>query len=202
MRPATRRADAYAMFTKAPPRGVRAALERVGGRLWRLADHRRQRRARIEQHHQPHLRHGRRRRLSASRRTPSPALRSPAAAPISASPIAAPAAPTCSRPAPSCATMSVRPTSPPRSPMAGRTSPPNRTVTIAGIDQLQRRVQRQCLFGPASKAAIVLSRHGSAASASRPMRPAQFTTFDLPAYAEQVIVGREHLCACLWFQAA
>ena len=41
----------------------------------------------------------------------------------------------------------------------------------------------------ASRAAIASSRRSSAASASRPTPPAQFTTFDLPAYAEQAIVG-------------
>ena len=38
---AARKTDAYAMFTKAPlATGLRAALERVGRRLWRLADDR------------------------------------------------------------------------------------------------------------------------------------------------------------------
>ena len=60
----------------------------------------------------------------ASRPTPSPALRWPAAAPVSASRVAAAAVPTCSRPAPSSATVSARPISPARWPMAGRTSPP------------------------------------------------------------------------------
>ena len=61
---------------------------------------------------------------TSSRRAPSPVLRSPAAAPISASPMAAADAPTCSRPARSSATPWVRPTSPARWPMAGRTSRP------------------------------------------------------------------------------
>ena len=56
--------DAYAMFTKAPPAAFRAALERMGGGLWRLADHRRQCRARLQQHDQQYRRHRRRRRLS------------------------------------------------------------------------------------------------------------------------------------------
>ena len=45
-------------------RPLRSALERVGGGLWRLADHRRQRGAGIEQRDQQHLRHRGRRRLS------------------------------------------------------------------------------------------------------------------------------------------
>ena len=56
--------DAYAMFTKAPPASLRGALERVGGRFWRLADHRWQCGAGFEQHNQQHRRHGGRRRLS------------------------------------------------------------------------------------------------------------------------------------------
>jgi autotransporter-associated beta strand protein len=59
-----------------------------------------------------------------SRRSRSPDLRSPAAAPVSASPMAAPGIPICSRLAPSFATPSDPPTSPRRWPMAGRTSPP------------------------------------------------------------------------------
>ena len=52
----------------------------------------------------------------------------------------------------------------------------------------------------ASKAAIVLSRPGSAASASRLTPPRQFTTFDLPAYAEQRPRRHQHVCAGLWRQ--
>jgi hypothetical protein len=60
-----------------------------------------------------------------SRRTPWPASRSPAAAPILSWPTAsAPAAPTCSRPAPMSGIRWDRPTSRPRWPMAGRMSPP------------------------------------------------------------------------------
>ena len=57
----------------------------------------------------------------ASRATRWPVLRSPAAAPISASAVSAPGARICSRPAPSFATTSARPMSPPPRPMAGRT---------------------------------------------------------------------------------
>ena len=77
--------------------------------------------ARLQHHHQPHLRRRGRRRLFLLAATPSPALRSPAAAPASASTVSAAAAPTCSRPAPSSATPSARPMSPARWPMAGRT---------------------------------------------------------------------------------
>ena len=57
----------------------------------------------------------------ASRATRWPVSRSPAAAPISAFPVSAPAARTCSRPAPSFATTSATLMSPPPRPMAGRT---------------------------------------------------------------------------------
>ena len=118
--------DAYAaIYRKAPlAHGLRSPLERVGGRFWRFADHRRQHGARIEQHHQPRCSASRPVRTIASRRTRSPASRWPVAAPISASPMAAAGVPTCSRPAPSSATRRRRPTSPAPSPMAGRTSPP------------------------------------------------------------------------------
>ena len=56
--------DAFAMFTKAPPATLRAALERVGGGLRRLADHRWQCGARLEHHDLERVRHGGRRRLS------------------------------------------------------------------------------------------------------------------------------------------
>ena len=71
----------------AAARSLRSALERLGGELRRLADHRWQRCDRIEQRDQPHLR----RRGSAPticcRRAPLPASRSRAAAPISPSPM-------------------------------------------------------------------------------------------------------------------
>ena len=62
----------------------------------------------------------------------------------------------------------------------------NRTVTIAGIDQLQARVQRQCVFGPRRRR---LSLRHAMDGGVTPYAAAQFTTFDLPAYAEQAIVG-------------
>ena len=57
--------DAYRdVHQGAAGRALRAALERVGGGLWRFADHRRQCRARIEQYHEQRRRHRGRRRLS------------------------------------------------------------------------------------------------------------------------------------------
>ncbi len=54
-------------------------------RLWRIANHQRQYGARIEQHHQPPVRHRSGRGLSLLAEHRSPALRSPAAAPASVS---------------------------------------------------------------------------------------------------------------------
>ena len=102
-------------------RALCRALERVGRRLRRLADHRRQYGARLQHRDQPHRSAPPPAPTIGSRRTRSPALRWPAAAPISASPMAAADAPTCSRPAPSFAIRSARPMSPPRWLMAGRT---------------------------------------------------------------------------------
>ena len=51
-------------------------------------------------------------------------------------------------------------------------------------------LQRQCIFGPRSKAAIVSSTPWMGVT---PYAAAQFTTFDLPAYAEQAIVGTNTL---------
>ena len=59
-----------------------------------------------------------------------------------------------------------------------------------------RAVQRQCMVRAASKAAIVLSARGSAIGIT-PYAAGQFTTFDLPAYAEQAVSRRQHLCARL-----
>ena len=122
---AKRSSDAYAMYTKAPPvHAIRATLERVGGWLRRVADG-----PTATPHSAPTTPAATSTApLSAptiaSRRTRSQVLRSPAAAPISASTISATADPTCSRPAASFARISARPTSPAHSPMAGRTSPP------------------------------------------------------------------------------
>ena len=76
------------MITKAAPRApaVRAALERVGGGLRRLADHRRQCRRSDRTPRPAASAASPSARITGCRRRPSPALRWPAAAPISASP--------------------------------------------------------------------------------------------------------------------
>ena len=162
--------DAYAMFTKAPPAKLRAALERVGGRLWRLADHRRQCRGRQQRRHQPYRRHGGRRGLSVlaehhcrfragrrrhqfRRRQRLGSGRSDlfqagvyARHTMGAAYIAGALA------------------------YGWQDITTNRTVTLAGPISC-RRSSTPTRSRAASKAAIVLSRPGSAASASRPMRP-------------------------------
>ena len=129
-------------------RSVHAALERLGGRLRRLADHRWQCGAGIEHHHAAASTASRSAPTIASRRTPSQALRSPAAAPISASTDSAPAVPTCSRPAPSCGTRSVPAYLTGALAYGWQDITTDRTVTIAGIDQLRAQLQRQRLLRP------------------------------------------------------
>ena len=120
--------DAYAMATQGAGSALGAAcepLERLGRRLWRLRQYRRQCRRWIEQRHRTRLGRRRRRRLQGHAQTPCSALRSPAAAPITRWRTALAAdRPTCSRPAPSAGTTLDRPISPARSITAGTTSPP------------------------------------------------------------------------------
>jgi autotransporter-associated beta strand protein len=61
----------------------------------------------------------------------------------------------------------------------------NRTVTVAGIDQLQARFNANALSGRAEGG----YRFVTPWMGVTPYAAAQFTTFDLPAYAEQAIVG-------------
>ena len=153
-------------------RPLRSALERVGGGIWRLADHRRQCALGSNSATSRRVRHRGRRRLSLLAATPWPALRWPAAAPISASPMAAAAVPTCSRPARS----SVTPLGPAYISaraglwLAGHHHRPHRRPSPASISCA--RASTPTPSRAASKAAIASSRHGSAASASRPTRPA------------------------------
>ena len=60
----------------------------------------------------------------------------------------------------------------------------DRTVTVAGIDQLRARVQRQRLFGPGRRR-LSLCDAVDGRLGITPYAAGQFTTFDLPAYAEQ-----------------
>ena len=61
----------------------------------------------------------------------------------------------------------------------------NRTVTIAGIDQLQARFNANAYSGRAEAG----YRFVTPSIGITPYAAAQFTTFDLPAYAERAIVG-------------
>ena len=61
----------------------------------------------------------------------------------------------------------------------------NRTVTIAGIDQLQARFRANAFSGRIEDG----YRFATPWMGVTPYAAAQFTTFDLPAYAEQAIVG-------------
>jgi uncharacterized protein with beta-barrel porin domain len=61
----------------------------------------------------------------------------------------------------------------------------NRTVTIAGIDQLQARFNANAYSGRAEGG----YRFVTPWMGVTPYAAAQFTTFDLPAYAEQAVVG-------------
>ena len=61
----------------------------------------------------------------------------------------------------------------------------NRTVTIAGIDQLQARFNANAFSGRLEGG----YRYVTSWMGVTPYAAAQFTTFDLPAYAEQAMVG-------------
>jgi T5SS/PEP-CTERM-associated repeat protein len=64
----------------------------------------------------------------------------------------------------------------------------NRTVTIAGIDQLQARFNANAFSGRVEGGYRFVSPWIGGIGIT-PYAAAQFTTFDLPAYAEQAIVG-------------
>ena len=120
-----RASEAYGAIVKAmPPTRFEQRWSVWAAGLWRRADHRRQCRVGTGHHHQPDLWRHRAAPTIASRRIWSWASRWPAAAPILASPMAAAAVPTCSRPARSRVTIPAPSISPARWPMAGRTSPP------------------------------------------------------------------------------
>jgi uncharacterized protein with beta-barrel porin domain len=61
----------------------------------------------------------------------------------------------------------------------------NRTVTVAGVDQLQARFNANAFSGRIEDG----YRFATPWMGVTPYAAAQFTTFDLPAYAEQAIVG-------------
>ena len=106
--------------------------------------------ARLEQHHEQHLRHGGRRRLSPlaeyARRFCARRRRHQF---LGCKWRSAAAAPTCSRPARSCVTTSGAAYLTAALAYGWQDITTDRTVTVAGADRLRARVQRQCLVGPA-----------------------------------------------------
>ncbi len=100
---------------------VRAALERLGLRLWRRQQHLGQRRARIQQRDRARVRVCGRRRLSLLARHAGRFCARRRRHQFQRFAVSAPGARICSRPAPSFATTSARPMSRPPRPMAGRT---------------------------------------------------------------------------------
>jgi T5SS/PEP-CTERM-associated repeat protein len=68
----------------------------------------------------------------------------------------------------------------------------NRTVTIAGIDQLQARFNANAFSGRAEGGYRFVSPWIGGIGIT-PYAAAQFTTFDLPAYAEQALIGTNNL---------
>jgi uncharacterized protein with beta-barrel porin domain len=65
----------------------------------------------------------------------------------------------------------------------------NRTVTIAGTDQLQARFNANAWSGRAEGGYRFVAPAMGGGIGITPYAAAQFTTFDLPAYAEQALVG-------------
>ncbi|WP_442779013.1 autotransporter outer membrane beta-barrel domain-containing protein [Bradyrhizobium sediminis] len=69
----------------------------------------------------------------------------------------------------------------------------DRTVTIAGVDRLHARFNANAFSGRIESGYRFVTPWMGLA----PYAAAQFTTFDLPAYAEQVLSGAQYLCARL-----
>ena len=186
--PRRKTTDAFAMFTKAPPRSLRAALERVGApasaarkpptamRCWARTT---PPAASTAPRSAPTI---------CSRRTPSPASRWPAAAPAFSVANGGTGHSDLFQ-----AGAYVRHTDGPAYISAAlaygwQDITTNRTVTVAGIDQLRAEFNANAWSGRVEGGYRFVA-PWTAASASRPMPPAQFITFDLPAYAEQAIAG-------------
>ena len=122
------------------------------------------------------------------RRQRSPASRWQAAAPISASPLAAAGDPTCSRPAHSSSTRSARPMSARPQPMAGMTSRPiarSRSQASTSCARASPPTPSRAV----SKAAIAIVTPWFGGLGLTPYAAAQVTTTRLPAYAETVVSG-------------
>ena len=159
--------DAYAaVYRKAPPwRNFRSALERLGRGFWRLADHRRQRRCSAPTPHQPDLWRGGRRRLSVLALTVAGFALAGGGTSFTVANGGG------GRSDLFQAGAFIRhnfgpPISPAPSPTAGRTSPPIAPSPLPASIACARN-STPTPSRAASKAAIALSAHGSAGSASR-----------------------------------
>ena len=130
----------------------------------------------------------------ASRPIRSRALRWPAAAPISPSPTAAAAAPTCSRPARSCATTLVPAYLSGALAYGWQDVTTDRTVTVAGIDQSARASSTPMPFPAASKAAIASSRRSWAAR-HHALRGGAVHHLRSARLCRKRAVRRQHVCA-------
>ena len=169
-------------------RDVRAALERVGRRFWRLADHRRQYRARIEHHHQPPVRHRGRRGLSSSRRnTVAGFALAGGGTSFSVNGFGS------GRSDLFQAGAFIRHTAG-AAYISGALAygwqdvTTDRTVTIAGIDRLRAQFNANAFSGRAEGGYRFVAPWIGGIGIT-PYAAGQFTTFDLPAYAEQVVSG-------------
>ncbi len=184
-----RSATPMSMITKAPRReGLRSALERLGFWLRRLADHRRQCGNRLERRHQPHLRHRGRRGLLLSPRT----IAGFAFAGGGTNLVIANSRLRAFRPVPG------RRFRPPQCRcglylrraglwLAGCHHRPYDHRSPASIS-LQARVQRQRLVRTARRR-LSLCHAVDERDRHHTLAAGQFTTFDLPAYAEQALSG-------------
>ena len=72
----------------------------------------------------------------------------------------------------------------------------DRTVSIAGVDRLRAQFNANAFSGRVEGGYRFVTPWMGGVGIT-PYAAGQFTTFDLPAYAEQVLVGCQHLCACL-----
>ncbi len=75
----------------------------------------------------------------------------------------------------------------------------NRTVTIAGLDQLRAEFNANAYSGRVEGGYRFVAPWIGGIGIT-PYAAAQFTTFDLPAYAEQAVVRLQRLRAGLWRQ--
>ncbi len=114
-----------------------------------------------------------------------PVLRWPAAAPISASTVSAPGARTCSRPAPSCATTSAAAYVTAALAYGWQDVTTERTVTVAGFERLRAQFNANAWSGRVEGG----YRYVTPWMGITPYAAGQFTTYSLPAYAEQVLAG-------------